>query len=335
MNQANWITRTRRGNTTTSFAYAEPDGTPITDKERKEYFRSLVIPPAWRDVRINPSKTGKVLAIGYDKAGKRQAIYHPKFRAKQDKAKFERILAFAEKLPALRRQVERDLARPTFDKEKVLACAVKLMDTAYFRVGNDNYAKQNQTYGVTTLRSKHAEITTTSVTFDFVGKSGKHQHKKISDRQLARIIKQLDELPGYELFRYVGDDGKMHDIHSKDVNEYIKKHTAETFTAKDFRTWGGTLLASAQLAALERAENEKQRKKIVTQTVKNVAKHLGNTPAVTRSSYIDPRVINAYVDSDDLTQVKQTVQTMRPPKYLSRDEQCVLHLLQRTATARQ
>lgn len=327
MNQANWITRTRPATSRRGFVYASPDGEMINDKEWTEYFRSLVIPPAWQDVRINPSAKGKVLVTGYDKSGKRQAIYNPTFRAKQEKAKFARILAFADKLPALREQVDQDITRRTFDKEKVAACAVKLIDQAYFRVGNEQYAREHQTYGVTTLRSKHATITTASVTFDFTGKSGKQQHKRISDRQMARIIKQLDELPGHELFRYVGDDGKMHNLSSDDVNAYIKRHTAENFTAKDFRTWGGTLLAAAELIAAERADTERERKKIVTQTVKNVAKHLGNTPAVTRGSYIDPRVLNAYVGNGDLAAVRQTVQRMRPRKYLSRDEQCLQQLL--------
>ena len=313
-----------------SFRYFHDDQ-QITDMSEIERINSLAIPPAWQDVQIALSQSAKVQATGFDKNGRKQAIYSPAFRAKQEKAKFERIVSFAEHLPAMRRQSEKDLARKKFSKEKVLACIVKLMDEAYFRVGNDTYAKQHHTYGITTLRSKHADITTTSVTFNFVGKSGQEHTKKINDKQLVRIIRQLDDLPGYELFKYIDDDGNLHHISSTDVNSYIKQHMGTDFTAKDFRTWGGTLLATAELIAIERADSERERKKILTSCVKKVARRLGNTPAVARASYIDPRIIDTYLHTDTLHNMHKTIADMRGQKYLKPEEHCVLALLRQTS----
>lgn len=317
------ISRRKVGKKFIYFNYASE----ITDKATIERIKALAIPPAWEEVRIAASSNAKILARGLDSSGRKQAIYNPKFRAKKDQQKFDRILRFAQALPVLRQQITEDLARHKLDKEKVLACIVKLIDEAYFRVGNEQYARDNHSYGITTLRSKHTDVTNTTVTFDFVGKSGKRHVKEISNAQIARIIKKLDELPGHEIFRYIGDDGQMYDLHSNDVNTYIKAHMGEEFTAKDFRTWGGTLLATTELLAVDKTKNKAEREKIVVQTVKNVAERLGNTPAVTRGSYIDPRVISAFVHSREINEVREAMKKMRPKKYLSRDEQCVLHLL--------
>lgn len=320
------LTRRKSGKT---FTYYEGD-TKVTDKADIDRINKLAIPPAWKDVKIAKKPSTKIQASGYDAAGRLQAIYSPKFRLKQEKLKFDRILRFAKKLPALRKQVSKDLIRKRLDKDKVLACVVKLIDEAYFRVGNERYAKENQSYGITTLRSKHVTARTTTVTFDFVGKSGKEHHKTISDPQIARIIKRLDELPGYEIFRYQDKDGMMYDLYSKDVNEYIKRHMGEEFTAKDFRTWGGTLLAVSELLkeALDEANtSQTAKKKVVTGVIKRVAKKLGNTPAVARSSYIDPRVIAAYESGKALREVRDAMTTMRPKKYMTVNEQCVLQLL--------
>lgn len=305
--------------------------TRITDEVEIERINKLAIPPAWRDVQIARSKSAKIQAKGYDAAGRQQSIYHPTFRLRQEKQKFDRILRFAQQLPKLRRQLEKDLARKRLGKEKVLACIVKLIDEAYFRVGNERYAKEHGHYGVTTLRSKHADITTTTVTFDFVGKSGQEHVKRIEDRQIARIIKQLDELPGHEIFRYQDNDGTMHDLRAADVNAYIKEHMGDEFTAKDFRTWGGTLLATSAIVKdnLEPGASKTARKKAVTAIVKSVAKKLGNTPAIAKASYIDPRVIVAYEDEVELPKLRKAMKSMRPKKYMSVDEQCVLRLLQR------
>lgn len=317
------ISRRKVGKRYVYFNYAAE----ITDPAVIERIKSLSIPPAWKEVRIAASPNAKILARGIDDSGRKQAIYNPKFRAKQEQQKFDRTLRFAQALPSLRQQIEHDLARRELGKQKVLACIVKLIDEAYFRVGNEQYARDNQSYGITTLRSKHTDVTNTTVTFDFVGKSGKRHIKQISNAQIARIIKKLDELPGHEIFRYQDEEGGMHDLHSADVNAYIKEHMGEEFTAKDFRTWGGTLLATTELLAAERSRYKAEREKIVVQTVKNVAERLGNTPPVTRSSYIDPRVISAFVDTTDIVKVREAMKKMKPKKYMSRDEQCVLKLL--------
>lgn len=306
------------------------DDRRISDQSIIERINGLTIPPAWRDVTITKSKSAKVQARGYDAAGRLQMIYHPAYRLKQERLKFDRILRFAERLPALRRQIDKDLARKRLGREKVLACIVKLIDEAYFRVGNERYAREHQTYGVTTLRSKHAEITGTTVTFDFVGKSGQEHHKVIDNPKLVRIIKQLDELPGYEIFRYEDNDGAMHDLHAGDVNDYIKRHMGEEFTAKDFRTWGGTLLATSEILKqeMESGVDRTARNKMITSIVRRVAKRLGNTPAVARSSYIDPRVIAAFEEGNTVPKLRRAMGKMKPKRYRSIDEQCVLQLLQ-------
>lgn len=323
MSTSRHITRQKKGS---AFAYYDGDAL-LTNKVLIGRIEALAIPPAWTDVMIARSPRAKVLASGHDDAGRQQAVYNPVFRARQEKLKFDRILRFAEALPSLRRQVQKDLARRRLVKEKVLACVLKLIDEDYFRVGNERYADENNHYGITTMRSKHLDIDGNTVTFDFVGKSGKAHIKQITDHQIAGILKQLDELPGYEIFRYQDEKGQMHDIDSSDVNEYIKTHMGEEFSAKDFRTWGGTLLATSELLASEQVRGEKERQKLIANVVKNVANRLGNTPAVARSSYIDPRVINAYVHPSQLNRVRKAMTKMRPRRFMSRDEQCVLRIL--------
>jgi DNA topoisomerase-1 len=314
------------------FIYTGPNG-KVENKEILEWIKTLAVPPAWKDVRISRSKRSKILAVGRDNAGKKQAIYSPAYRARQEELKFDRILRFAEALPQLRKQLEKDLKRKRLNKEKVLACIVKLIDEDYFRVGNERYAKENNSYGITTLRSKHLEISGDTITFDFIGKSGKQHIKQIDDSQLARIVKKLDELPGYEVFRYQDNHGKMHDITSNDVNEYIKDHMGEEFTAKDFRTWGGTLVATTEFIASEYFDDKKDRQKMVRKVVKNVAQSLGNTPAIARSAYIDPRVISAYVGSSKIKDIQSAIDSMKPKRYMSRDELCVLRLLNKPKAA--
>lgn len=318
------IKRTRLGK---AFQYFLEDK-QITDKESLLFFKSLGIPPAWTDVKISTAQGSKILATGIDKAGRLQYVYHPKFRAKQEQEKFERILHFAHALPTMRKITNEHLKQPGLKKEKVLACIVELMDEAYFRVGNEIYARENESYGITTIRSKHTTVKKDTITFDFVGKSGKKHLKEITDKKLAKIVKKLDELPGYHIFKYYDIDGDLKKVKSEDVNEYIREIMGEEFSAKDFRTWGGTLLATAELARVERGKNVRERKKTVTECIKNVAAKLGNTPAVTRSSYIDPRVINAYVQTNDLTKIQKTMQSMKSTPYFRKEESCVLRLLE-------
>jgi DNA topoisomerase I len=327
MNKSKLIERKRVGQK--SFQYFL-DGKQVKNKGELDRIKSLRIPPAWKDVKISVAASSKIQATGYDDAGRLQYIYNAKFRAKKEKEKFERILGFAQALPRMRRITAKHLANPKLDHDKVMACILRLMDSQYFRVGNEVYAKENQSYGLTTLRSKHLTVKGNTVIFDFVGKSGQKHIKEVSDKRLAKIIKKLDELPGYEIFKFYDEDGNLRNVNSEHVNEYIKRVMGAEFSAKDFRTWGGTVLASAELAQAERAESETERKKTVTTCVKNVAARLGNTPAIARASYIDPRIISAYINSDDLSRVRATVSKMKRSNYLTSDEQCLLQLLQKT-----
>jgi DNA topoisomerase-1 len=319
------ITRKKSG---ASFSYYLGDK-KIDDKKQQERLKKMAIPPAWKEVEIAKSPRSRIQATGRDAAGRKQVIYSADHQRKSEKMKFHRTLKFAEALPHLRRQLEKDLNRRTLSKEKVLATIIMLIDKAYFRVGSEVYARENQTYGITTMRTKHVHVNTTTVTFDFTGKSGKKHHKTIKDKTLARIIKQLDELPGYDIFRYVNEQGAAVPINANDVNEYIKQHMGDEFTAKDFRTWGGTMIAVSNLAIAERAGTTRGLKKSVSQAVKEVAKKLGNTPAIARSSYIDPTVFELFLNGDDIGRVYKTITAMRPKKYIKPEERAVIKLLGR------
>lgn len=317
-----YIERTKHGK---GFKYTL-EGKKV-DKATLSRVASLAVPPAWTNVQISANEKSKVQATGYDVNGKKQYIYSKAHTVKQEAAKFDRITSFAEKLPKLRKQVQKDLKRWRFDKRKVTAAAVSLMDQEYFRVGNHSYARSNKHYGLTTLRSKHLTVKGGKAIFDFVGKSGQEHHKVVSDEQIARIVKKLDDMPGYELFRYYDKKGDLHNLTSSDVNEYIKNVMGNDYSAKDFRTWGGTLLAAVELARETRAGTKTARKKAMTACIKRVAKKLGNTPAIAKSSYIDPRIFETYESSDGISEVYETVKNMRPPKYISKDETLAMKLL--------
>jgi DNA topoisomerase-1 len=321
-----YVTRLRQGK---KFIYYFKDGQEVKDKAEIDYFNSLAVPPAWRNVKIDRRRGARVLATGYDKAGRLQYIYNPKFRERMEREKFERILRFAKALPKMRRVTEEHLSDRGLHRQRVLACIVRLMDEAYFRVGNQQYAKENQSYGISTLRSKHITVEGDSVQFDFVGKSGQRQVKRLTDAKVAKIIKALDELPGYEVFKYYDEDGDLTKVTSADINAYIKEVMGEEFSAKDFRTWGGTLLATADLAAHMTAKSPREKKQAVSACVRRVARKLGNTPAIARGSYIDPRVIASFVETGDLSEVKETVKDVGRNSYLNQDERCVIKLLER------
>ncbi|QUY61252.1 DNA topoisomerase IB [Gulosibacter molinativorax] len=301
------------------------DGRIITNEREIERIQSLAIPPAWTDVEIARSPRAKVLARGRDAAGRTQRLYRPGFRRQQELAKFERIVRFGQGLPRLRQQVERDLRRRTFSRDKTVACVVRLIDQEFFRVGNLEYAKKHESYGVTTLRRRHVRVTATSVTMEFVGKSGKFHRYVVRDRRLARLIGELRDMPGYEVFRFLDEDGSLRTVRSRDVNEYVKAALGEEFSAKDFRTWGGSVLALTQFLAIDPSED---RAKAVRKAVVAVAERLGNTPAVTQSSYIDPRVIEAFEDGT-VDSLRRGMSRMKPRPYLSREEQCLLRLYKR------
>lgn len=312
------------------FRYHNQDGKTITDKELKDYFKSLVIPPAWKDVEISEKKGSKILVTGRDEKDRKQYIYNPKFRSRQDQKKFDRIIEFAEQLETMRRTTGQHLRKKKLSREKVLATMVRLLESAFFRPGSDVYSKQNKSYGLTTLRSKHMEINGDELIFSYVGKSGKEQEKHIVDTKLAKIVKEIDDLPGYEIFKFLDENNQIQDVKSEHLNQYIREVMGEEFSAKDFRTWSGTMIAAIALDELD-AGGEKDQKtmdKNIRAAVIQVSEKLGNTPAVARSSYIDPRVIDKYLDGKTLKYFgKEINKLLKKNENLSESEIGVLCLL--------
>ncbi len=278
------------------FAYYDAKGSRITDEAELERIRKLAIPPAWTDVWICPTPKGHLLATGRDARGRKQYRYHPQWRAVRDETKYDRMVAFAEALPRIRARTERDLALPGLPRDKVLATVVQLLEKTLIRVGNDEYARTNRSFGLTTLRDRHVDVNGSKVRFEFKGKSGRSHTISVNNRKLAAIVRRCRDLPGYELFQYVDESGERQVIDSADVNAYLREITGDEFTAKDFRTWAGTVLAARALQALEAPESTTAAKKNVVKAVEAVAGLLGNTPAICRKSYVHPAVVDAYSD---------------------------------------
>jgi DNA topoisomerase-1 len=287
------ITRHKAKN---GFDYRLPDGAPVRDAETLRRIRALAIPPAWTDIWICPHPNGHLQATGRDARGRKQYRYHPRWRAVRDEAKYTKLLTFARVLPQIRARVETDLKRRGLPREKVLAAVVRLMEMTFIRIGNAEYAKANKSFGLTTLRDRHVAIEGGHIRISFRGKSGKRHDTDINDRRLARIVKGCRDLPGYELFQYVGEDGQPHDVDSAEVNDYLREISGEDITAKDFRTWAATHLAAQALREFELFDSEAGRKKAIVDAVKRVAGHLGNTPAICRRSYIHPAILDGYMD---------------------------------------
>ena len=279
-----------------AFRYLGPAGKPLHDPQQLARIRSLVIPPAWRDVAICPSPNGHLQAVGIDARGRKQYRYHARYREVRDQAKFSRMIAFGTVLAVIRKQVEKDLHRQGLPKEKVLATVVRLLETSCIRVGNDEYAKENDSFGLTTLKNRHVRIAGAKLQFRFRGKSGQEHRIELTDRGLAGIVKRCQDLPGYELFEYLGEDGKICAVESNDVNRYIRKIAGSDFTAKDFRTWAGTILAVRAFGAAGPCRSQSDGKKAVVNAVKTVAAQLGNRPATCRKYYIHPAILDAYLD---------------------------------------
>ena len=312
------------------FRYLNEDGETVADKDLKAYFKSLVIPPAWKDVEISEKKRAKILATGYDEKGRKQYIYHPNFRKKQEQKKFDRIVHFAEQLEHMRRVTGQHLRQKNPTREKVMSCMVSLLETAFFRPGSDTYAKENESYGLTTLRSKHLEINGNEIVFSYKGKSGVEQEKHIVDRRLSRIVAEIDELPGYEIFKYLDENEEVIDVKSEDLNQYIREIMGEEYSAKDFRTWSGTMIAAIALDELGAEEkiSQEQLNKNIRKAVVAVSEKLGNTPAVARSSYIDPRIIDQYLDGKTLRYFQKEVNRMlKTHQNLSANEIALLCML--------
>jgi DNA topoisomerase-1 len=296
------IERLRHGK---SFRYLGPDNKPLRDPKHLERIRSLAIPPAWTNVWICPSANGHLQAVGWDARGRKQYRYHPRYRATRDQTKFSRTIAFGTLLAPIRRRVEEDLERRGLPKEKVLAAVVRLLETTFIRVGNEEYAKENDSFGLTTLHDRHVHIAGAKLMFRFRGKSGLEHTIELTDRRLATIVRQCRDLPGYELFQYVNGDGQIYRVDSADVNRYIHDIAGHDFTAKDFRTWAGTILAARELYAAGPCRNPNAGKKTIVAAIKNVARQLRNRPATCRKYYIHPAVIDAYTAGTLFTATEQ------------------------------
>ena len=278
------------------FDYLDAKGRPITDIRTLDRVRALAIPPAYADVWICRSARGHIQATGRDERGRKQYRYHELWSAARAQTKFARMAAFGRALPGLREQVDHDLQKRGLPREKVVATVVRLLETTLIRVGNDEYAKQNKSFGLTTMRSRHLQLHGAELKFEFKGKSGIAHKTAVHDRRLARVVRSIQELPGQRLFQYVDDEGARHAVESHDINDYLREATGEHFTAKDFRTWAGTLAAAKALSMHPAPRTEREAKKTVTLCVKATAGLLGNTPAVCRSAYIHPEVLRAFVD---------------------------------------
>lgn len=291
-----------------AFAYRAPDGKAVRDAETLRRIRSLAIPPAWTQVWICPNENGHIQAVGRDARGRKQYRYHPRWHELRDEAKYGRVIAFGEALPRIRRHVAADLRRRGMSREKVLATVVRLLETTLIRVGNDEYAQQNGSYGLTTLHNRHAKVRGGQITFEFKGKSGKQHRIDVRDPHLAKLVRHCQELPGQDLFGYLDENGAVRDVTSEDVNTYLRDIAGEEFSAKDFRTWAGTVLAAIALQEFEEFGSQKQAKRNVVQAVEAVAKMLGNTAAVCRRCYIHPTILDSYISGQTIATLQQSTE---------------------------
>lgn len=327
------ITRHRHGQ---KFRYRDAKGNNIADKRTLDRIATLAIPPAYTDIWICPKANGHIQATGRDAKGRKQYRYHSMFREIRDSTKYEHMVEFAKALPHVRERIDEDLAKRGLPRVKVLAAVVHLLETTMIRVGNSDYAKQNKSYGLTTLRDRHVEVDGAELRFDFKGKSGKRWRLRLKDRRIARIVKASQDLPGQHLFQYVGEDGLQYEVTSGDINAYLKEISGANFTAKDFRTWTGTVLAALALAEFETVDSQAAAKQNVRQAIEAVASHLGNTPTVCRQCYIHPEIIESYLSDALALEAKHEVeQELRGELAKLRPEEAlVLSFLQRRLAAK-
>jgi DNA topoisomerase-1 len=316
------------------FIYRSPGGKMIREDAELRRIRSLAVPPAWRDVWICPLANGHLQATGRDARGRKQHRYHPEWRAIRDQNKYDKLLSFARQLPAIRRQVRKDLALPGLPRAKVLATVIRLLETGMIRVGNEEYARQNNSFGLATLRNRHVDVSGQTIRFEFRGKSGVRHAFDLKDRALARIIRQCRDLPGQELFQYIDEDGERCTIGSGDVNDYLRAVAGDDFSSKDFRTWAGTVLAARSLSEVY-SSTGKITKKAITQAIESVAKQLGNTVAVCRKCYIHPAIIDAY-KAGALNRPRNPAQRQLPSysARLKKEEAAVLAMLKASRAMR-
>jgi DNA topoisomerase-1 len=324
------ITRRKAGK---SWDYFSPRGKKITDERTIGRINKLAIPPAWTDVWICPSPRGHIQAVGRDARGRKQYKYHDDWRSARDEAKYDHVIDFAKALPRIRKATARHLRQKGVPREKVLAAVVRVMEKTLIRVGNDEYARNNQSFGLTTLRDHHARVhhTRKKVVFTFRGKSGIQHEIDLADTKLAEVVKRCQDLPGQELFQYEDDDGQVRDITSSDVNAYLREITGEDFTAKDFRTWAGTVLAAKALRELK-SETVREVKRNMVQAIETVAERLGNTKAVCRKCYIHPAVLQSYIDGDLAERLRARARAelkIARKHALDEDEASVLRMLEK------
>ncbi len=321
------ITRKKAG---TGFYYLNNKGEKVTDEKILERIKKLVIPPAWTEVWIATTPRGHLQATGRDDKGRKQYIYHPEWQTARNLTKFGRMITFGKSLPVLREQVQQDIQSRKLDKRKVTALVVSIMDNALIRIGNRAYAKSNKSYGLTTLRDRHVTFNGSTVTFSFVGKKGVEQKIDLKDRRLAQLVKKCKDIPGYDLFQYYDEDGERQTLESGDVNEYLRDVTAHDFTAKDFRTWGGTVRMVECLERVIEEDPEIDKEKGIKEAVKEVAKGLGNTPTVCSKYYIHPEVVNLFREDKLMGFLKKHDPTKSKVQHLSSMEEFVLKMLEKS-----
>ena len=322
------IRRKRQGR---GFAYIGLDGAVIRDKGELERIRKLVIPPRWNEVWICPNPSGHLQVTARDARGRKQYRYHPRYRAVRDETKFGRMVAFSEILPRIRERVERDITLPELARDKVLATVVWLLERTLIRVGNDEYARDNGSFGLTTLRRRHVTVSGAKLRFEFRGKSGIAHSVAITDRRIARIVQHCQELPGQELFQYLDDEGRRQSVDAGDINDYLRRITGRQVTAKDFRTWAGTTLAAIALREFGPFTSEKKGKANVVAAIDEISKRLGNTRAVCRKYYVHPAIIEAYMERVTIPPTPdgdtRQLRNVNGPAALRRDEVAVIELL--------
>lgn len=324
----------RRERSGRKFRYRSAEGRIIRDRHTLKRISSLVIPPAWEEVWICPVDHGHLQVTGRDERGRKQHLYHPLWREVRDQTKYDRLTEFARLLPAIRKRLKRDIAREGLCREKVLGTVVWLLDVSLIRVGNDEYARDNKSYGLTTMKNRHATVRGAKIKFQFRGKSGKEHEVEVEDRRIARIVRACQDLPGQGLFQYVDDAGQKHDVGSGDVNDYLREITGQDFTAKEFRTWAGTVSAACELQQLGAVELETEARKNIVAAIKATAKSLGNTPAVCRKSYIHPAIIEAYLDGSLIPKLNESTTGSRSSRGLRPKEAAVLRFLKHASNGR-
>ncbi len=287
------------------FEYLDTEGKLISDEQRLLRIKRLAIPPAWTKAWICPTANGHIQATGRDARKRKQYLYHERWREVRDENKYDRIITFGKALPKIRRRVAKDLKLSGLPRNKVLATVVQLLESTFIRIGNEEYARENKSFGLTTMKDRHVEVKGSKLRFRFRGKSGKDHEVDVTDRRIAGIVSKLQDLPGQDLFQYVGDDGEIRDVTSQDVNEYLREITGEDFSAKDFRTWAGTVLTAIALNAKEKFENNKQAKANIKTAISGVAQILGNTPAICRKCYVHPAIFETYLSRQSIDGLKQ------------------------------